>query len=101
MRNEELEALRGSAKSIRPASSIRCRDRDLGQNQPQGSSQGSSHGSVPNVRAPEIAGGGRPAWNTGQVLQQNQAPGPFNQPGYAQPYGGAQQQPSAFGGGGG
>ena len=73
------------------------RDAIFGQNQPQGS----SHGSVPNVRAPEIAGGGRPAWNTGQVLQQNQAPGPFNQPAYGQPYGGAQQQPSAFGGGGG
>ena len=73
------------------------RDAIFGQNQPQGS----SHGSVPNVRAPEIAGGSRPAWNTGQVLQQNQAPGQYNQPAYAQPYGGAQQQPSAFGGGGG
>ena len=72
------------------------RDAIFGQNQPQGS----SHGSVPNVRAPEIAGGSRPAWNTGQVLQQNQAPGQYNQPAYAQPFGGAQQQPSAFGGGG-
>jgi hypothetical protein len=70
------------------------RDAIFGQNQPQGS----SHGSVPNVRAPEMAGGSRPAWNTGQVLQQNQAPGQYNQPGYAQP--GAQQQ-SPFGGGGG
>jgi hypothetical protein len=43
----------------------------------------------------------RPAWNTGQVLQQNQAPGQYAQPAYAPPYGGAQQQPSAFGGGGG
>jgi len=68
----------------------------FGQNQPQGS----SHGSVPPVRAPEI-GGSRPAWNTGQVLQQNQPPGQYNQPAYGQPYGGAQQQPSAFGGGGG
>jgi uncharacterized protein len=68
----------------------------FGQNQ----SQGSSHGSVPNVRAPEIAGGGRPAWNTGQVLQQGQPPGQYGQPAYGQPYGGAQQQPSAFGGGG-
>src|SRR5688572_31479921 len=64
----------------------------FGQNQPQGS----SHGSVPNVRPPEIAGN-RPTWNSGQVLQQNQPPGQYNQPAY----GGAQQQPSAFGGGGG
>ena len=64
----------------------------FGQNQP--------HGSVPPVRAPDI-GGSRPAWNTGQVLQQGQPPGQYNQPAYGQPYGGAQQQPSAFGGGGG
>ena len=71
------------------------RDAIFGQNQPRGS--------VPNVRAPEIAGGSRPAWNSGQVLQQSQPPGQYNQPAYAQPqpYGGAQQQPSPFGGGGG
>src|SRR5204863_3453605 len=69
------------------------RDAIFGQNQP--------HCSVPNLCAPEMGGGSRPAWNTGQVLQQNQAPGPYNQPAYGQPYGGAQQQPSAFGGGGG
>jgi hypothetical protein len=72
------------------------RDAIFGQNQPRGS--------VPNVRAPEIAGnsgGGRAAWNTGQVLQQGQPPGQYNQPAYGQPYGGSQQQPSAFGGGGG
>lgn len=77
------------------------RDAIFGQNQGQGSAQGSSHGSVPNVRAPDIAGnsgGGRPAWNTGQVLQQTQG-GPYNQPAYGQPYGGGQPQPSAFGGG--
>ena len=56
---------------------------------------------MPNVRAPEMAGGSRPAWNTGQVLQQGQPPGQYGQPAYGQPYGGAQQQPSAFGGGGG
>jgi hypothetical protein len=67
------------------------RDAIFGQNQQQGS--------VPNVRAPEMAGN-RPAWNTGQVLQQNQAPGQYNQPAYAQPQPyGAQQSP--FGGGGG
>jgi hypothetical protein len=72
------------------------RDAIFGQNQQHGQNQGS----VPNVRAPEMAGGSRPAWNTGQVLQQGQPPGQYGQPAYGQPYGGAQQQPSAFGGGG-
>jgi uncharacterized protein len=63
-----------------------------------GQTQG-GRGSVPNVRAPEIAGGGRPAWNTGQVMQQGQGGGAYNQPAYAQP--GAPQQQGAFGGGGG
>jgi hypothetical protein len=98
MRIQELEALAGQQNQSGGFLDS-MRDAIFGQNQPQGSSQGSSHGSVPNVRAPEIAGGGRPAWNTGQVLQQNQAPGPFNQPAYGQPYSGAQQQ-SPFGGGG-
>jgi hypothetical protein len=80
------------------------RDAIFGQNQPQGS------GSVPPVRAPDI-GGGRPVWNSGQVMQQTQAPGQqyggqqYGQPAYGQPQGygqpyGAPQQP-AFGGGGG
>jgi uncharacterized protein len=60
------------------------------------------HGSVPNVRAPEISGG-RPAWNSGRVLpgnmQQTPAAGQYGQPAYAQPPFGAQQ--SAFGAGGG
>jgi uncharacterized protein len=63
--------------------------------------QPSQHGSVPNVRAPEISGG-RPAWNTGRVLpgnlQQTAPSGQFGQPASAQPPFGA--QPSAFGGGG-
>ena len=59
------------------------RDAIFGQNQ--------QHGSVPNVRAPEMAGGSRPAWNSGQVLQQGQPPGQYGQPAYGQPYGGAQQ----------
>ena len=75
------------------------RDAIFGQNPPQGSGQGS--GSVPNVRAPEMAGGSRPAWNTGQVLQQSPAPGQYNQPAYAQPYGGQQQPPVGGGAGGG
>jgi len=71
------------------------RDAIFGQNQQHGQNQGS----VPNVRAPEMAGS-RPAWNTGQVLQQSQPPGQYGQPAYGQPYGGPPQQPSAFGGGG-
>jgi hypothetical protein len=68
------------------------REAIFGQNEGQNQSQGS----VPNVRAPEI-GGSRPAWNTGQVMQQTQTPGQYNQPTYAQPAGA--QGP--FGGGGG
>jgi uncharacterized protein len=96
MRIQELEAAAGQQNQSQNQSGgflDSMRDAIFGQNQP--------HGSVPNVRPPEIAGGSRPAWNTGQVLQQSQAPGQYNQPAYGQPYGGAQQQPPAFGGGGG
>jgi hypothetical protein len=94
MRIQELEAVAGQQNQSGGFLDS-MRDAIFGQNQ----------GSVPNVRAPDMgghSGGGRPAWNTGQVLQQNQAPGSYNQPGYAQPqpYGAPQQQP-AFGGGGG
>ena len=97
MRIQELEAAAGQqGQQTQPGGFLdSMRDAIFGQNQGQG-----SHGSVPNVRAPEIAGGSRPAWNTGQVLQQSQGGGPYNQPAYGQPYGGPQQQPSAFGGGG-
>ena len=96
MRIQELEA--GAGQQAQSGGFLdSMRDAIFGQNQQHGQNQGS----VPNVRAPEMAGGSRPAWNTGQVLQQNQAPGQYNQPAYGQPYGGAQQQPSAFGGGGG
>lgn len=58
-----------------------------------GSGQGSppqQHGSVPNVPPPQS----RPVWNSGQVTQQAQAPGP----GYAQPgYGGAPSYGSSYG----
>jgi hypothetical protein len=62
--------------------------------------QNPSRGSVPNVRPPEV--GSRPAWNTGQVLQQSQGPGqynqaPYNQAPYGQPYG-APQAPVGGGG---
>ena len=96
MRIQELEALAGQQNQSQNQSGgflDSMRDAIFGQNQPQGS----SHGSVPNVRAPDM--GGRPTWNSGQVLQQTQPPGQYNQPAYAQPSYGAQQQP--FGGGGG
>jgi len=95
MRIQELEAGAGQQEPGQSGGFLdSMRDAIFGQNQP--------HGSVPNVRAPEMAGS-RPAWNTGQVLQQGQPPGQYNQPAYGQPqsYGGAPQQPSAFGGGGG
>jgi hypothetical protein len=61
--------------------------------------QSPQRGSVPNVRPPEFSN--RPAWNTGQVMQQGQPagqynPAPYGQPG--QPYGGPQ---APMGGGGG
>jgi len=84
------------------------RDAIFGQNQSRGSGpQGSeSQGSVPNVRAPGM--GGRPVWNSGDVMQQSQGPGQgsgqynqggYGQPAYGQPYG-APQQPGPGGGGG-
>ena len=95
MRIQELEAAAGQqGQQTQPGGFLdSMRDAIFGQSQGQG-----SHGSVPNVRAPEM--GNRPTWNSGQVLQQTQGGGPYNQPAYGQPYGGAQQQPSAFGGGG-
>src|SRR4051812_33747633 len=54
-----------------------------------------SRGSVPNVPPPETRS--RPAWNTGQVMQQAQGPAPYGQP-YGQPYG-APQAPMGGGGG--
>jgi uncharacterized protein len=63
------------------------RETILGQNQ--------ARGSVPNVRPPEI--GSRPVWNSGQVMQQTQSPGQYNQAPYGQPYG-APQAPMGGGG---
>jgi uncharacterized protein len=56
--------------------------------------QNASRGSVPNVQPPEMAS--RPTWNSGQVLQQAQSPGQFNQAPYGQP-----QAPMGMGMGGG
>lgn len=55
-----------------------------------------ARGSVPNVRPPEV--GSRPAWNTGQVMQQAQGPGQYNPGQYGQSYG-APQAPIGGGGG--
>ena len=58
---------------------------------------GQPHGSVPNVRPPESPS--RPVWNSGQVMQQAQAPGQYNQAPYGQaPSYGA--PPAPMGGGG-
>ena len=77
MRIQELEAAAGQQnQSIRRLPRFDAR-RDL-RAEPAARL---AHGSVPNVRAPEIAGGSRPAWNTGQVLQQNQAPGQYQSAG--------------------
>jgi len=83
--------------------------------------QNPSHGSVPSVRPP--GAGSRPVWNSGEVLDQTQRGGqydqraygqpgqppqpPYGQPGYGQqggygqPFGGPPQQQGPFGGGGG
>lgn len=58
--------------------------------------QDQQRGSVPNVRPPDMAS--RPTWNSGQVLQQTQPPGQFNQGPYGQQYG-APQAPMGGGGG--
>jgi hypothetical protein len=71
------------------------RDSVFGQTQPRGS--------VPNVRAPEV--GGRPVWNSGQVMQQAQSPGQYDQGGYGQhdqggygqPYGGQSYGGQSYG----
>jgi len=100
-RIEQLEAAQPGQPNQSGGFLDSMRDAIFGQGQPQG--QGG--GSVPHVRAPDI-GGSRPVWNSGQVMQQTQAPGQqyggqqYGQPAYGQPPQGYGQQP-AFGGGGG
>lgn len=94
-RIQELEAAQTGQPNQSGGFLDSMRDAIFGQSQPQGS------GSVPHVRAPDI-GGGRPVWNSGQVMQQSQAPGQqygqqYGQPAYGQPYGA--QQPAVGGGG--
>jgi uncharacterized protein len=98
-RIQELEA--GGATGQSPPGGFldSMRGTIFGQNQP--------HGSVPNVRPPEIPS--RPTWNSGQVLQQAQGSGQYHQEPYnhqesygQQPYGqtyGAPQPPMGGGGG--
>jgi hypothetical protein len=93
-RIQELEAAQPGQPTQPGGFLDSMRDAIFGQGQPQGSPSGS----VPHVRAPDISGG-RPVWNSGQVMQPGQPPGQYGQPPYAQQYG-APQQP-AFGGGGG
>ena len=99
-RIQELEATQTGQPNPSGGFLDSMRDAIFGQGQPQGS------GSVPHVRAPDI-GGGRPVWNSGQVMQQSQAPGQqYGQPAYGQAQGQPQGQlyagqPPAFGGGGG
>ncbi len=88
--HERIQELEGGAPEQSQSGGFldSMRDAIFGPNQ--------SRGSVPNVRPPEV--GSRPAWNTGQVLQQGQGPGQYNQQGqYGQPYG-APQAPVGGGG---
>ena len=99
-RIQELEAGHSPEQNQSGGFLDSMRDAIFGQNQPQGSAP---QGSVPNVRAPGM--GGRPVWNSGEVMQQTQgggqygqAPQPgYGQPVYGQPYGAPQP---AIGGGG-
>jgi len=79
-RIQELEAANGPQQQGQSGGFLdSMRDAIFGQNQ--------SHGSVPPVRAPDM--GSRPVWNSGQTLQQSQAPGQYAQA----PYGQSQGQP--------
>jgi len=107
--NARIQELEGSEPEQRQSGGFldSMRDTIFGQSQP--------HGSVPNVPPPQTHD--RPVWNSGQVLQQSQSPGQYDQGSYGQgsygqgsygqgygqgpstqPYGGPQ---APFGGGGG
>jgi len=95
-RIQELEAASAPAQGQSGGGFLdSMRESIFGQSQPRGS--------VPNVRPPESPS--RPVWNSGQVMQQaqapgqyGQAPGQYNQAPYGQPYG-APQAPMGGGGG--
>jgi hypothetical protein len=95
-RIQELEAAAAPQQDHAGGFLDSMRDSVLGQTQPRGS--------VPNVRAPEV--GSRPVWNSGQVMQQAQSPGQYDQGGYGQhgqggygqPYGGQSYGGQSYGG---
>jgi uncharacterized protein len=94
-RIEELEAGEAGGQQQSGGFLDSMRDAIFGQGQP--------HGSVPNVPPP--GAGSRPVWNSGQVMQQGQYPGqynqgPYNQGPYGQPYGGPQGPMGGTTGGG-
>jgi hypothetical protein len=83
-RIEELEAAGAPQQRQSGGFLDSMRDSVFGQSQP--------HGSVPNVPPPRDTGS-RPVWNSGQVLQQGQSPGRYDQAPYGQqPYGAPQGQ---------
>jgi hypothetical protein len=98
-RIQELEAHDGPEQQQSGGFLDSMRDAVFGQGQPRGS--------VPNVPPPVPS---RPVWNSGQVLQQSQSPGHYEQAPYGQGYGQGYGQapygqpagasPSPFGGGG-
>src|SRR5258708_20233759 len=75
-RIQELEAAGAGEQRQSGGFLDSMRETIFGQNQPRGS--------VPNVPPPEV--GSRPVWNSGQVMQQAQSPGQYNQAPYGQPY---------------
>jgi hypothetical protein len=88
-RIQELEAASAGEQNHAGGFLDSMRDTIFGQSQPRGS--------VPNVRPPEIAS--RPVWNSGQVMQQAQSPGQYDQGPYGQQPYGAPQAPMGGGGG--
>jgi uncharacterized protein len=87
-RIQELEA--GGASEQHPSGGFldSMRQTVFGQDQPP-------RGSVPNVPPPTTS---RPVWNSGQVMQQSQPPGQYNQAPYGQPYGGQPYGAQPYGG---
>ena len=92
-RIEQLESGRAGEQSQSGGFLDSMRSTISGQNQ--------SHGSVPSVRPP--AAGSRPVWNSGEVLDQgqrpgqyDQGPGPYDQRAYGQP-GQPPQLPPGYG----
>ena len=84
-RIHELEAAGAPAQAQSGGFLDSMRETIFGQGQPRGS--------VPNVPPPTS----RPVWNSGQVMQQAQSPGQYDQAPYDQPYG-APQAPMGGGG---